>query len=92
VDREEIHVRRESLVRKRGLEPPRFYPPDPKSGAVNYKLLKNQMVTFCKTCRWQLQWQFVRQSVFCQIRHFRSIFTWCGEGDLNPHGLSTNSS
>ena len=23
----------ESLVRKGGLEPPRFYPPDPKSGA-----------------------------------------------------------
>src|SRR5208283_5028853 len=26
-------IRRDVLVRKGGLEPPRFYPPDPKSGA-----------------------------------------------------------
>src|ERR1700688_3511788 len=33
IGRWEIPLRRNEMVRKGGLEPPRFYPPDPKSGA-----------------------------------------------------------
>ena len=32
-NRSEAVAEKKKLVRKGGLEPPRFYPPDPKSGA-----------------------------------------------------------